>query len=110
MNLWYNNKTNELTTMAPWGERWVAAELIEAIYGDWEQVPEDFIPPAPVKTKAQLIAELNAEVESQFKENDVAYLVALRFNNSDLMQELQTEREALTSEYNARMEEISDGE
>jgi hypothetical protein len=42
--MWYNKITNELQSYQPWGNSWLALELIQQFYGDWEQVSDDFIP------------------------------------------------------------------
>jgi hypothetical protein len=52
--LFYNSKTKELTTSPPWGNSWINPDIQADLYSDWIQVPDDFIPPAPVPDEIQL--------------------------------------------------------
>lgn len=56
--MWYNSKTNELQSHAPW-VGYLHPDLIKERYSDWKEVPTDFVPPVPPPTKQELYAEVN---------------------------------------------------
>lgn len=68
-------------------------------------------PPEPTieEIQAQELAKLNAEFEPQFKANDEAYLLALRNNDQELIEELNEEKADLVAEYTKRKEVIFNG-
>lgn len=43
--MYYNTKTKQLQSAAPWGNSYIDDELKAVIYKDWEIVADDFIPP-----------------------------------------------------------------
>lgn len=60
-------------------------------------------------TPEQELAKLNAEFEPQFRANDEAYLLALRNNDQELIEELNQEKADLVAEYTRRKEVIFNG-
>lgn len=64
-------------------------------------------PPAP--TKDQLLAQLDAEYVPQFQQLQQAWAAAQLDGNTALVNELQTEYQALKQEYQTKREEIING-
>lgn len=64
--------------------------------------------PKPL-TQEEKINLLNAEFEPLLNANDLAYIIALRNMDSDLMDELNNERNTLKALYDTKMEEILNG-
>ena len=42
--MYYNTKTKQLQSAAPWGNSYIDDEIKAIIYKDWEAVADDFIP------------------------------------------------------------------
>jgi len=63
----------------------------------------------PVDFVNQQITKLNAEYTYQLQQNDIAYLIALRKNDTILIAELNEERTMLETEYKAALEGINGG-
>ena len=106
--LWYNKITGELQSNPPYSG-WLHQEKVVELYSDWQQVPDDFIPPAFQPSLEQQLSGLNAKFEPQFRANNEAYLLALRNDDRELMDELNQEKEDLVDEYARRKGEILSG-
>jgi hypothetical protein len=65
--------------------------------------------PAPEELKAEKINALNAEYIPAIEANDRAYAIASRKGNTELVAQLNTERDQLEAEYNQKMEDIQNG-
>ena len=60
--MYYNTKTKQLQSAAPWGNSYIDDELKAVIYKDWEVVADDFIPPvneASSKPEAKIGGVMN---------------------------------------------------
>ncbi|GMB00243.1 hypothetical protein [Pelosinus sp. IPA-1] len=104
--MWYNSKSSELQSTPPWGASYIAQEVIEELYLDWQQVSDDFIPSMPILTKEQKLVALDAEYESQFTELAKAWATASMCGNNVLSDEIKIEYAKLKEEYNTKQEAI----
>lgn len=104
--MWYNSKTRELQSTPPWGASYVAQEVIEEIYFDWQSVADDFTLPIINSTKEQKLIALDAEYEIKFTELTKAWSTAGVCDDNVLCDEIKLEYVELKEEYNARREEI----
>jgi len=86
----------------------------------WEEKPDGYyteaewkeLHPEPihVPTKAEKLAQLEAEYEQESAELEKYYNKANIRNNTDLMDELRKEMANLEAEYEAKRKEIEEGE
>jgi hypothetical protein len=99
--MWYNKITHELQSEKPM-KNIVNEEYWKSTYGDWEQVDINFIPPAAVPTKEQLLLSLDTEYQPQFAELSRALGLASLAENQLGIQGIKEDYNALLTEYNAK--------
>lgn len=107
--MWYNSNTNELQSMPPWGTGWIHLDIQAQQYADWQQVAEGFVPPEPLKTTEELLSELDAEYQPQFSSLSLAWATANMDGNTELAASIKADKDDLTTEYNTKREEITNG-
>lgn len=71
---WYNSKTNELSTIPPWGNGWICFEEIKNRYPDWQQVNDDFIPLINEKSEEELLIQIRQKRDQLFQETQWVFM------------------------------------
>lgn len=104
--IWYNKKTNELSSAAPWGDHYYDPEIRAELFADWQQVADDFIPPTPEPTKAEKMAALDAEYQPQFAELAQFLGVATLDGNQAAITGIKDDYATLKAEYTEKMETL----
>lgn len=101
--MWYNSKTNQLQSIPPWGSSWVHPDVQVETYPDWQQVDDNFVPPAPVPTKEQQLVAINSEYQQKINSILQAIIVAQSLGNSTTAAQTK-----LTATYVEWKEKLSD--
>jgi hypothetical protein len=104
--MWYNEKARILQTVPPWGNGFLLPEIAAERYPSWQEVPDDFVLPAPVPTKAQRIAALNAEYTAYDAELLKYWTAAAAEGDTETQADIQAEREAVRADYMAQVDAI----
>jgi len=104
--IWYNKKTNELSSAAPWGDHYYDSEIRAELFADWSQVADDFIPPVPETTKGEKMAALDAEYQPQFMELAQNLGVATLDGNQTAITGIKDDYATLKAEYTEKMEAL----
>jgi len=107
MMQWYNKKTNELSSAAPWGDHYYDPEIRAELFADWSQVADDFIPPALESTKTEKMAALDAAYQPQFTELAQALGMASLDGNQTAIDGIKADYATLKAEYTAKMGALS---
>lgn len=101
--MYFNNKTNVLTTVAPWGNTVYADRIKKKRFPDWEVVDDNFKIPEPEVTpdesdkdeRAKSIAEYNEIIKGLSE----AINLALLEGDDDLVAELREEYQEVKTSY-----------
>jgi len=107
---WYNSRTKELQSNAPWGASYMAQEVIAELYSDWQQVADEFLPQASNLTTKEQLAALDTEYEGRFNELSTAWATASMGENNVAADEIKEEYRKLKEEYKTKREAISNAE
>ena len=100
--MYFNSKTNVLTTVAPWGNTVYADRIKKKRFPDWEEVDDDFKVPEPEvipeddkDERAKSIAEYNEIIKGLSE----AINLALLEGDDNLVAELREEYQEVKTSY-----------
>lgn len=107
--MYYNASTGELTDAAPWGNHYYDDELKKQIFADWQEVADDFLPPASEPTKAEKRIALDNEYQPQFNTLAQSLSLAVLSNDVDAQASIKSDYTALKTEYTTKRTAIDNG-
>ncbi|WP_196600022.1 hypothetical protein [Pectinatus frisingensis] len=107
--MYYNASTGELTDTAPWGNHYYDDELKKKMFAGWQEVADNFLPPATEPTKAEKCTALDNEYQPQFNTLAQSLSLAVLSNDADAQASIKSDYTALKTEYTNKKEVIENG-
>jgi hypothetical protein len=111
--MWYNKVTFERQSNPPYNE-WLHPDIVNEIYADWGQVPDDFVLPPKPKDKQTQLKELDNKYSSQFDKFKLSY-IAIDITEKDATKKqtkktnIETQYSQLKASYDAERDAILNG-
>lgn len=97
--MYYNRKTNEMSSTPPWGTSYISKKLKKAKYGDWQEVGDSFVPPTPEPTIEEKQKALTEKYEADKAEYLNQLMDALAHDDTDVITEIKADIEKLDTKY-----------
>ena len=120
--MYYNNTTNELQNKPPWTMDFISPELQQKLYPNWEEVEDNFIPPAKpgdtfvftngswILNKGLALQNLNYTYQPQFLELQTQIAINVSVTNNTIADtNLRSDLADLQAEFKSKRKVILDG-
>lgn len=107
--MYYNKKTSELTSIAPWGNSFIVDEEKEIHFADWQKVDDDFLPPTVKPPIAEQLSALEAIYQPQFTALAQSLGLATLEGNQTVIDGIKADYADLKAEYQTKLEAVNNG-
>lgn len=107
--MYYNKKTNELTSNAPWGNSFMVDEEKEIRFADWQEVDDKFLPPTVKPSTTEQLSALEAIYQPQFIALAQSLGLATLDGNQAVVDGIKADYADLKAEYQTKLEAVNNG-